>query len=301
MKVSAKTGAGRQSGYILLTLLLMVALMAIAAAVVAPKLAFEIRRDREEEMIHRGVQYARAIRMFVKKNGRYPGSTDELVKSHFLRKRYKDPIANKEFTLLPSDDLMRAGGQPSGLAQNASNLTASGQNPDATSPDGSPNGSDPANAAPAPNNGINTQNATGAQNGFGPQSGFDAQGGMTSPNGMQSGLQSGAGGSQFGSGFNNGSSGQNGQVIGAQIAGVASTSKAVTIREFNHKKHYNEWYFFYQPNYDTPYQVKGPTPLVPSTQTALQGAQPIQGQPPQGLQPQGMQLGAPQQSPPSSQ
>jgi len=299
MIVSAKPVPSRQSGYILLTLLLILALMAIAAAVVAPKLAFEIRRDREEEMIHRGVQYARAIRMFVKKNGRYPGSTDELVKSHFLRKRYKDPIANKEFKLLTIDDVMRAVGQPSGLAANASNLNA--QNPDATNPDNSANGSDPANAAAAPNNGINTQNATGAQNGFGPQNALGGQGGMTSPNGMQSGLQNGAGSSQFSSGFNNGSSGQNGQVIGAQIAGVASTSKQVTIREFNHKKHYNEWYFFYQPAYDTPYQVKGPTPLVPSTQTALQGAQPIQGQQPQGLQPQGMQLGAPQPSPPSSQ
>jgi type II secretory pathway pseudopilin PulG len=300
MMISVKNSAGRQSGYILLTLLLVLALMAIAAAVVAPKLAFEIRRDREEEMIHRGVQYARAIRMFVKKNGRYPGSTDELVKSHFLRKRYKDPIANKEFKLLTIDDVMRAVGQPTALGGIASNLNASGQNPDATNPDGSPNGSDSANAAGTSNNGTNAQNATGSQSGFGPQNALGAQGGMTSPNGMASGLQSGAVGPQT-SGFNNGSSGQNGQVIGAQIAGVASTSKAVTIREFNHKKHYNEWYFFYQPNYDTPYQVKGPTPLVPSTQTALQGAQPIQGQSPQGLQPQGMQLGAPQQSSPSSQ
>ena len=50
-----------ERGYILLMLMLFVTLMVIAAGVVAPTIAFRVRRDREEEMIHRGTQYSRAI------------------------------------------------------------------------------------------------------------------------------------------------------------------------------------------------------------------------------------------------
>ena len=33
----------------------------------------QMKRDREEEMIHRGTEYARAIKKYYKKFGRYPG------------------------------------------------------------------------------------------------------------------------------------------------------------------------------------------------------------------------------------
>ena len=92
-----------EQGYILLMLMLFVTLLAIAAAAVAPSIAFRVRRDREEEMIHRGTQYSRAIRRYVKKTGRYPSRLEELENTNnvrFLRKRYKDPITGKDFKLL---------------------------------------------------------------------------------------------------------------------------------------------------------------------------------------------------------
>jgi len=58
-----------EDGYVLLTLILMVSLLILAAAAIVPTISFEIRRDREEEMIHRGVQYSRAIRIYFKKLG----------------------------------------------------------------------------------------------------------------------------------------------------------------------------------------------------------------------------------------
>ena len=82
-------------GYIMLTLLLAMALMVIFAAVIVPSITFEIKRDREEEMIHRGVQYSRAIRAYYKKFGRYPTKIEDLENTNnlrFLRKRYKDPL-----------------------------------------------------------------------------------------------------------------------------------------------------------------------------------------------------------------
>jgi hypothetical protein len=50
-------------------------------------------------MIHRGVQYSRAIRAYYKKFGRYPVKIEDLENTNrqrFLRKRYKDPLNCKE-------------------------------------------------------------------------------------------------------------------------------------------------------------------------------------------------------------
>lgn len=85
----------RDSGYLLLAILLMMALMIIAAMAAAPKIVMQIKRDREEEMIHRGTEYARAIKKYYKKFGRYPANLDQLDNTNsirFIRKRYKDPL-----------------------------------------------------------------------------------------------------------------------------------------------------------------------------------------------------------------
>ena len=92
-----------EQGYILLMLMLFITLLAIAAAAVAPSIAFRVKRDREEELIHRGTQYSRAIRRYVKKTGRYPSRLEDLENTNnirFLRKRYKDPVTGKDFKLL---------------------------------------------------------------------------------------------------------------------------------------------------------------------------------------------------------
>jgi len=54
------------------TLMLFVALMAMALVAVLPELTFQMKRDREEEMVHRGVQYSRAVRAYYRKLGGYP-------------------------------------------------------------------------------------------------------------------------------------------------------------------------------------------------------------------------------------
>lgn len=94
-----KSRAHRQGGYMLLAILLMLALLIMAAAAAAPTLAQQIKRQREEELIHRGLQYARAIKRFYRKTGRYPTRLEELDNTNnlrFLRKHYKDPITGKD-------------------------------------------------------------------------------------------------------------------------------------------------------------------------------------------------------------
>jgi type II secretory pathway pseudopilin PulG len=93
-------------------LMLFVTLMVIAAGVAAPTMAFRVRRDREEEMIHRGTQYSRAIQRFVKKTGRYPSRLEDLENTNnirFLRRRYKDPITGKDFKLLHVGEVQLTG------------------------------------------------------------------------------------------------------------------------------------------------------------------------------------------------
>ena len=85
----------RDSGYLLLAILLIMALMIIAATFEAPRIVQQIKRDREEEMIHRGTEYARAIKKYYKKFGRYPANLEQLDNTNqirFIRKRYKDPL-----------------------------------------------------------------------------------------------------------------------------------------------------------------------------------------------------------------
>src|SRR5271157_3987939 len=68
----------REGGYLLLAILLMVAFMVIAATIEAPLMVQQMKRDREEEMIHRGTEYARAIKKYYKKFGRYPATLEQL-------------------------------------------------------------------------------------------------------------------------------------------------------------------------------------------------------------------------------
>ena len=164
----------RDGGYLLLAILLMMAFMIIAATVVAPRLVQQIKRDREEEMIHRGTEYARAIKKFYKKNGRYPVNLDDLDKGQikYLRKRYKDPLTkNGQWKLLHYGDIQNlmmnsgAPGTPAGALNGGnqlqqgqsmfgfnSNSTTGNQNSNIAFPSNSTSGIDPFNSGRSSNN-----------------------------------------------------------------------------------------------------------------------------------------------------
>ena len=186
-------------------------LMLIAMAAAAPRIAQQIKRQREEDLVHIGKDYATAIKRFVHKNGgRYPTSIEQLENTNhvrFLRKQYKDPTTGEN-----NWRLVRAGEaeikipQPSpGLNQNTNNPGLGGGS------------SGQANASPPPNNfaGLNTGNQA-------------ANAGTATTGTLQT--------SNIG----------NGQTLGGgMIIGIASVNKAESIKEFNDKDHYNEWFFVY--------------------------------------------------------
>jgi hypothetical protein len=85
-----------QSGYaFLFALFLMLAMLASSVVVIQNGLT-QSKRRREEEMIWRGNQYVRAIRLYFRKTGHYPQDLEALKKGlpqlHFLRQAYKDPM-----------------------------------------------------------------------------------------------------------------------------------------------------------------------------------------------------------------
>jgi type II secretory pathway pseudopilin PulG len=241
-----------QQGYVLLSLLLFMALLVIAAAAAAPDIAFEIKRDREEELVHRGVEYSRAIQRFAKANARYPLRIEELQSSggmKYIRKLYKDPITGGDFRLLYMSDV-----------RVATNTRVAGD-PGFVPPPGTP----PPAAANAP---VNTSATVTAQDPSNPDAGTAAAGvsgaapatapGAATPGAAQPGNNIGGGGA---------------------IVGVVSKSKVRGIREYNKKTHYNEWLFFYLPNFTGSQRIKGPTSLTPPTANLNAGAVSNQTQP----------------------
>lgn len=216
----------RDEGYILLTLMLFMTLLAIAMMATAPSIAFQVKRDREEELIHRGVQYSRAVQKYFKKFGRYPTRLEELENTNqirFLRKRYKDPITGKDFKVLHLGEVQLS------FAGGIAGASPVGAQPGALAP------SSPSGSAAQPSS-------------------------VPGPTAGQSSGTQQASGSSF-----------SGQVFGGgPIVGVVSTSKDQSIREFNHKDHYNQWQFIYDPSSD-----RGGLLSTPN-QPPLQGAIPVQ-------------------------
>ena len=104
--MSARRG---ESGYALVALLATVAIMLVLLSAAGPYWKYLMRDDREEELLARGGEIADAIARYQRKNGNaLPSSLDVLVKQHFLRHAYKDPMTKdgKWRFLRPGDALL---------------------------------------------------------------------------------------------------------------------------------------------------------------------------------------------------
>lgn len=87
-----------ESGYALLMIFAMAAVLAITLYTEMPRVAFEAQRDKEQLLIDRGEEYERAVTLFVHKFNRFPGSMEELENTNgqrFLRRRFADPMTGK--------------------------------------------------------------------------------------------------------------------------------------------------------------------------------------------------------------
>jgi type II secretory pathway pseudopilin PulG len=256
-----------QRGYMLITLILALALITIALLTVLPDIAQQIKRDREEEMIHRGTAYMRAIQHFYKKFGRYPMKVEELENTNnlrFIRKRYKDPLnrdpatgKEKDFKFLHQTDINLNNGPVLGPGQNG----MGGQGGFGGTQGGFGGAQGGLGGAQGGlggmQGGLQQTGSAAGQTSSGGTSGSSSDTEDSNPSGSSSsGLNAGSNSSNSNSGS---SSGFNGPTFGGgPILGVASTSKAKSIRVFYEKSKYSDWYFIYVPQGDRGGLLKGP-------------------------------------------
>jgi hypothetical protein len=91
------TAIKSQNGFALLMVMLLTTVVLLGAMAAAPYIRTERQREKEEEMIWRGKQYVRGIKLYYRKMGRFPTSMDDLTKPklgslRFMRQAYKDPM-----------------------------------------------------------------------------------------------------------------------------------------------------------------------------------------------------------------
>ena len=263
-----KTRRGER-GYVLLVFILLSAILAVGLLRMLPKAAFQGQREKEEELIFRGLQYQLGIQKFVRKFGRYPNTMEEIEKANeirFLRKRYRDPMTKEgEWRLLHMG--------PGGIIIDSINVktplsplgtAASGTTSSQTSPTSSGSSATPTTATGFSAGAGGTSTSVGLQ-----------PAGQTPPAlspsanpGANPAQQPRAAGTQekppiFG---------------GSGIAGVASMSEADSIKVYRGFRKHNEWEFIYDYRYDN----LGAEAVARMTAPA-QGQQQV---PPQGQQPQ---------------
>jgi type II secretory pathway pseudopilin PulG len=233
-----------EGGYALLLMMMAVTLLLVSLTVVLPSVYMEAQRDREEELIFRGNEYARAIALFHSRFARYPNSVDDLLKKtngvRFLRRAYKDPMAKSgawrfihvnAAGMLVDSKTMNVQNAAAFGSSNSSLGTKTGSSTSGTA--GGMGGTATAGASSSSDDAVSGPAAVAAATDQGQAAGQgqapSGEGG-TAPQSGQATPQS--------PGFSTGN-----QAQGSFIAGVASMNKKRSIRIWNDKKHYDEWEF----------------------------------------------------------
>jgi type II secretory pathway pseudopilin PulG len=247
-----KAGHDGEQGFMLLGVIVLIFLVLLALSVAAPKVAQDLRRDREVEAIHRGNEYVRAIQLYYKKFGHYPGNMEQLEKSNnirFLRQKYTDPMTGKaDWRLIHVGEAKTTVkgffGQPlaglpgataGGLGSAASmasaqpgqtvagTTSASSASSAGTGSYGPMGGSMPGSSSPT------TSGPTTSGPGGSSSPGSSSLGGSSSFGGI---------GSQSATSFTGG---------GGPIVGIGSSKTGTSITELNEQTTYQTWEFLYDP------------------------------------------------------
>ncbi len=261
-KRSSKLSRTRgEQGYALLLVVFLTTLMLLATIVAAPSVRTERKREQEEEMIWRGKQYVRAIKLYYRKNGRFPTSLDDLTKPktgslRYLRQAYKDPM-NKEDgswrliyvgpagqligSLKPPQTLQLQGaGQPGTPAAALAGQGTSSQ---------SAFGSSQSSFGSSQSSFGSSQGASGtSQSAFGPQSGPAATG-AAGTTGTPQGL--GPGSSDSLSNPTSLAPTDTSSIIGGNIIGIGSKVDRKSVIVYEKATNYHLFEFIWDPSKDT--------------------------------------------------
>ncbi len=258
---------GSNAGYALLVLLITVTVILLTLTAALPSAYQEGQREREEELIFRGNEYARAIFLFQRQFHRYPVSVDELIRTNgmrFLRHAYTDPMS-------PNGKWRFIHVGPNGvLLDSRTQKVQLGPNPMALGgPDQTGNGAESGGFGLAGGAQLNAQLGSAGQGTLGLSLGASA--GTSSPG--QTGTVVSGDNNRRQSTNTTGNTGEqsekrrpspdclgaksdrpqstsafggfalSNQPVGTAIAGVASCSEHESIRVWNRYNHYADWEF----------------------------------------------------------
>jgi hypothetical protein len=263
----------------------LAATMFLLASAAAPSILNQGRREREQQLIWRGNQYVRGIRLYFQKNGRFPQTMEELQRGsldvHFLRKAFTDPMntADPDWRVIyvaPSGQLIGSvhhrslqemaaalggaipptGNLAAALGMGQPAAQAGGGGAAQTGQPGAGRGGAPA----APGAGRGAQPATGTQ----------PAGGLGQPS-FPAPLEA-----------------VEGPVLGASMIGVASKVKRPSLMVYQGKDTYFDWEFIWNPLLGGVIGAP-PAALQPGTGQPPPGTAPDAAAPPGQPEPPGQQ------------
>ena len=253
----------RERGYTLVAIMIFLTLLSIAILAVSPSVSMMMRRDREQELLFRGKQYAQAILNFQKRQGRFPLKLAELMKTkpRSARKLFKEPICN-------CDDwgLIRVG-QPWPPPKTTTNPAgdsmfggpgSTSETPPGTSPSGSGGQTRPGSPLPT----SYTNPPPGGASG-GPAGGSGNPAGGT-----------GSGNPEFGEGSSGGLDfgGGNKEQSNVPIIGVYSKVHQKGLQTFHGQEYYDQWGFIAGANNDPDLpgaqMITNPVNMFPNLRTS---------------------------------
>ncbi|MEM1247779.1 MAG: hypothetical protein AAGK22_15500 [Acidobacteriota bacterium] len=283
-----------EEGYNLVVLTLIVLLMSVALSLALPAWSAQAKREKEQELIFRGLQYAEAVRVFQARHGRLPTTLEELVEvePRSIRQLFPEPMSeNGKWGLLVQSQTPR--GQGRGRRGRGRGQQPNQQGQEGAAPGGGANagaGGGEAGEAGAPGEGAQPDGG-GAQAG-GQQSGGSQA--FPEGNAAVNPLLGGGGGNRMNvvkvppsqgteEGF-----GRRSNVTAGPIVGVYSAVDEESMILWNGQTNYVDWEFRAD-IIPTPVVIGGETPI----QRANSG---LIGRPwPEGLQPENVNQGGPRQ------
>ncbi len=118
------------AGYAMAVLLAGIAIMGIAWTLVVPVWKQQVQREKEAELIFRAGQYARAVALYQRKYANaFPPNVEVLLREKFLRKKFKDPVTDREFRYLSPLELQAQPGLTTTTMPGQPNPRTSPSNP----------------------------------------------------------------------------------------------------------------------------------------------------------------------------
>ncbi|HEY6467339.1 MAG TPA: hypothetical protein VIY69_15175 [Candidatus Acidoferrales bacterium] len=242
--------------------LFMVLTVIVGSQIVLRNMATVSRSQREADVIWRGNQYARAIKMYYHKTGHFPQTQDDLVTGvpgvHFLRSEVmKDPMNTQDgawrFIYTNGSGAIIGSVKYGSLLQMAMMDMNGGKMPGQQQ---ATNGTDSNSQSSSQSSSQGTATSTGSSS-TSTNSGSGPGGGGFSLNsvGPGSGSGNGAGSllSNSGNFTNNTPVGPaptgpvTGTVFGGQLIGVGSTVDRTSVRIYKGGTKYNQWEFIWNP------------------------------------------------------